>query len=460
MHLPLQSDPLNPFSPIANLSLCSAAPHRILIVGGAYAGISAVLNLLDLSEGKQRPSTYPLPDFGGAKSKRGVSITVIDERDGFFHPVGAPLAHVSKTYTSVMWKRYNLLKELSHACLKFKHGSVKKIDPETCVTEYVDRNGDTHMHPYDFLVLATGLRRHWPAVPKSESHRDYLRDAKALIEKITGGVKDATGRRVVVIGAGAVGIEFAGEVKNNHPSLSVTLVHSRTEVLSSEPLPTEFKQRAKLVLKEEGVELILNNRASVEDLPEGKYKVTLADGTEIIADAVLDTTKKGYPTTNCLPPSCLDDEREVKVTPHLTFQSTIKNFERHFAAGDVVAWSGIKRAGGAMVMGQVAATNLYAEILKQEDPSAGIKQGELPEYPVVMGLAIGKQCVTYDNNGIKWGEDVMKLYFQDDLGWKASLKYLGLTDIEEKQEVKKPAQVVVAEIVRKIEVDPVAVAAA
>jgi apoptosis-inducing factor 2 len=89
------SDPLNPISPISNLSLSSSdspsppetlnsAPHRILIVGGAYAGITAVLNLLDLAQGKQeRPSVYELPNFEGRKSRRGIEITVIDERDGF-----------------------------------------------------------------------------------------------------------------------------------------------------------------------------------------------------------------------------------------------------------------------------------------------------------------------------------------------------------------------------------------
>lgn len=88
------SDPLNPLSPITNLSISESSlpsppatptsPHRILIVGGAYAGISAVLNLLDLQDGKQdRPAAYKLPKFEGRTSKRGVEITVVDERDGF-----------------------------------------------------------------------------------------------------------------------------------------------------------------------------------------------------------------------------------------------------------------------------------------------------------------------------------------------------------------------------------------
>lgn len=64
-------------------NLALGKPHRILIVGCAYGGISAVINLLEYSQGKARQSVYPGPDFGGAKSSRGLDITVIDERDGY-----------------------------------------------------------------------------------------------------------------------------------------------------------------------------------------------------------------------------------------------------------------------------------------------------------------------------------------------------------------------------------------
>ena len=64
-------------------SLSLGSPHRVLVVGCAYGGISAVLNLLDYAQGKSRQSVYPGPDFNGAQSRRGVDITVIDERDGY-----------------------------------------------------------------------------------------------------------------------------------------------------------------------------------------------------------------------------------------------------------------------------------------------------------------------------------------------------------------------------------------
>ncbi|KAF1942834.1 FAD/NAD(P)-binding domain-containing protein [Clathrospora elynae] len=444
---------------LGNLSLSN--PHRVLVVGCAYGGISAVVNLLEYSQGKARQSVYPGPDFKGVRSKRGVEITVIDERDGYFHSVGAPLAHVTPKYTRHMWKRFSHLNELMHSNLHFKHGSVMNINPEAKVAEWCDRNGKTQQQTYDYLVMATGLKRHWPAVPKSGSFEEYQRDGKAFIEKITGG--DPTryaGRRVVVIGAGAVGVEFAAEIKNYYPQIGVTLVHSRSEVLSSEPLPADVKERAKSLLEEEGVDLVLGSRATITDLPNGQFTVTLANGETITADFVIDSTQKGMPTTDILPTECLNEDKEIMVHQSLMFKPTIANASSHFGVGDVIAWSGIKRAGSATVMGQAAAQNIYAAILNSE-LSASSEQyttTELPAWDAVIGLAVGKQCLTYDpKNGIKYGVEVMKGYFGEDLGWAANLKYLGLSDVVER--VDSPLEEVEASKMVEVGMKPVRAAA-
>jgi len=250
----------------------------------------------------------------------------------------------------------------------------------------------------------------------------------------------------VLTHSGAVGVEFAGEIKNYYPGISVTLVHSRQDVLSSEPLPTEVKAKVKSILEEEGVKLVLGNRATVHELSNGRSEVRLADGTVLTADVVLNTTTKGSATTGFLPVECLNDEKEIKITSNLQFQPTIPNAASHFAVGDVVEWSGIKRAGGAMVMGQLAACNVYASILNSEESTSSLPLADLPVYDNVIGLAVGKQCLTYDKkNGVKWGVQLMKDYFQDDLGWAANLRYLRLTDVEETV-FEEPAQVEVHQL--------------
>lgn len=86
--------------------------------------------------------------------------------------------------------------------MTFKHGSVKKIDPELKVAEWLDRSGKTQQQSYDYIIVGTGLKRHWPAVPKTGLYEDYIRDAKALHDRITGGNPNTNDRKVVVIGAG------------------------------------------------------------------------------------------------------------------------------------------------------------------------------------------------------------------------------------------------------------------
>lgn len=83
MRLQAISDVLNPLSPLANLSL--SAPHRVLVVGCAYGGISTVVNLLDCAKGKGLRENYmpEAADFKDKKSKQGLDITVLDERDGY-----------------------------------------------------------------------------------------------------------------------------------------------------------------------------------------------------------------------------------------------------------------------------------------------------------------------------------------------------------------------------------------
>jgi hypothetical protein len=152
----------------------------------------------------------------------------------------------------------------------------------------------------------------------------------------------------------------------------------------------------------------------------------------------------------------------------LMFKDTIPNASSHYGVGDVIAWSGIKRAGSATVMGQAAAQNIYASILNSEIsapsilPSDAISTAphtetgteteryaltELPAWAAVIGLAVGKQCLTYDpTNGMKYGVDVMQGYFGDDLGWAANLKYLGLTDVIEKEGLEEPEKVEMGEV--------------
>jgi len=125
---------------------------------------------------------------------------------------------------------------------------------------------------------------------------------------------------------GAVGIEFAAEVSLHHPTIRAILVHSRSQLLSAEPLlPDEFKSRALKVLQKEGVEVILGQRAHIaKEKKDDLSIITLTDGRVLEAGFVIDARSTSTPSTSFLPREALNEEGYVKAT-HL-YVSSLHSF--------------------------------------------------------------------------------------------------------------------------------------
>jgi NADH dehydrogenase FAD-containing subunit len=223
---------------------------------------------------------------------------------------------------------------------------------------------------------------------------------------------------------------MAAELKLVHPNKSVRLVHSNEKLLSSEPLPDELRDTTLSLVQEAGVEVLLSSR--VKDVTEMKnhhgkeYKVVLGDGKGMLASHVIWAISKAVPTTNYLPTSALDSNQLVKINAKMNFTGEIKNKDHHFAIGDLVSWSGIKRCGAAMAMGHNAAFNIHQQLL--EAGSGGKHKAEFiefPEVPSMIALAVGKKAVSYSPNaGTKVGVEVMRNFFGEDLGLKSKLLFL------------------------------------
>lgn len=69
------------------------------------------------------------------------------------------------------------------------------------------------------------------------------------------------------------------------------------------------------MLREEGVEVILGQRAHIEKAVDGTSKVTLTDGSVIEVGAVFDGRSGVVPVTQCLPSEALDEHGYVKILP-------------------------------------------------------------------------------------------------------------------------------------------------
>ncbi|ATZ48284.1 Bcalo3 [Botrytis cinerea B05.10] len=400
-------------------------PH-ILVIGGAYGGFSVVTNVLNLIEGNPQLSSPlsppPLEDF---KIRTTPRITILDERDGIYHTMGSPLAHSKSEFASEAWRRFDDIPILHRNNVRTIQGKASSIDMASRVATYQENSTSPLMEiPYDYLVVATGASRNWPVVPKSTTREEYLQDIHGHIESLR------RSKRVVIVGGGAVGVEFAAEIKANFPNTEVYLVQSRPHLLHAEPLPNEFKQRAADILTKMGIQLVLGCRVTKildDSTPGFKSMVTLSNGMRLGADHVIQTNSLHVARTEFLPKKVLDSHGCINVRPTLQFPSDLVNADFHYAAGDVVSWSGIKRVGNAFIMGQHVATNIVRQICSsrvKENPTA---LAVCPQIKPMMALSIGDTALVYpkDEND-SWGEEQQNLVVGRGLGIDLCSAYLRL----------------------------------
>ncbi|CAI7671165.1 unnamed protein product [Penicillium pancosmium] len=410
----------------SNDGVPGARSYRVLIIGGSYAGLSTALTLVDLSRGRIPRFSYDR-EIAPPAHRIPVDITVVDERDGYYHLIGSPKSLACEKFASDSWTRFQDIPGLKSSGINFIRGSVSSVD-FAAKTAHIDET-DTKAkrnESYDYLVVGSGLRRTFPTVPQSQVRADFIAEAKSHAEEIQ---KSREG--VVVVGGGAVGVEMAAELKILYPDQKITLIHSRNRLLSSEPLPDDFAERVESCLREVGVETILGQRVvetTAVDTENGRrvWRLTLADGRELTTGLVLSAISRSIPTSTYLPSDALNEDGYVKIHPSLQLSGSIPNAESHYCVGDLAAWPGIKRCGGAMHMGHYAGHNLYEHLMAQ---SAGSKPDvkNLNPFPNVIGLAVGKKAVSWTpDEGTKHGEELMTSLFGEDMGNSNCWNYMQL----------------------------------
>lgn len=329
------------------------------------------------------------------------------------------MAFSDKKYAEKNWVEYKNVTILQRPDVQFVHGSVTKVDPAT-KTATIRESSDQHerTETYDFFISATGLRRVWPVVPSALTKKAYLIEMNRHIDAVT-----SSSDPVLVVGGGAVGIEMAAELKTVQPNVKVTLAHSRAKLLSAEPLPEQVQDCALELTRASGVECLLEHRLT-RSTPiknaagQDAYEVEFENGHKMTASVVIMAISKSVPSTDFLPKEALSEEGLVNVSPSLQLKNKdIPNSESHFAIGDQINWSGIKRCGGAMHQGKYAGLNIH-QLMQRELEGAEVKFNEIGEVPPMIGLAVGKQGISYGPEGMKSGPQVMQYFFEEDLGFK------------------------------------------
>ncbi|KAJ7293142.1 FAD/NAD(P)-binding domain-containing protein [Mycena rebaudengoi] len=234
---------------------------------------------------------------------------------------------------------------------KFVQGKVARIQTEKKGGFVVVENGE--QLPYDVLVLAPGSL--WEGALDMPDN-----SPKALKESVLNSRETfKKAQKIVLAGGGAVGLEFAGEIKDAWPEKEVTIVHGDNELLNP-TYKASFRKALEKGLRARGVKIILND--FIDEFPAaGPAVVKTRNGHHIDADLVL-ATRGPRPNTafvvQSLGDSAVDEKNQIRVKRTL-------QLEQHpniFAIGDANNIVEQKQVMKALAHSAIVASNIVAYI--------------------------------------------------------------------------------------------------
>ncbi|CAM1511519.1 Fc.00g090320.m01.CDS01 [Cosmosporella sp. VM-42] len=207
---------------------------------------------------------------------------------------------------------------------EFILGAATGIDPTSKTVTVSTDSGDREV-TYDYLVLATGANGANDSMPwkASGTHEEILFSLHETSQKV------GKAEHVVIAGAGATGVELAGEIQYEYPSKSVILISADKSLVGGDSIAGAVERE----LVRLGVKMRKGVRVGEAKVrPDGKTEVKLSDGEAIVTDLYLPTMGL-RPNTGFLPGEWLNDHRYVDVDEMMR----VKGVENVWAAGDVVS---------------------------------------------------------------------------------------------------------------------------
>lgn len=244
---------------------------RLVIIGGVAAGASAAARARRLSEAAQITVIERGPDVSFANC-------------GLPYYIGGEIADRSRLAVQTPESLAKLLgiEVLARTAVV----SIDRIRKVVVVREVaavgVAGGGGTERElPYDKLVIATGAAPLRPPLPGIDDARVLTLRNLQDMDRIKAAANTAT--RVLVVGAGFIGLEMAEQLRRI--GKTVTLAEAADQVLP--PLDPEIAAPMAEVLRAEGVELVLGDGLAAFE-PEGAtLAARLKSGRKIATDLVV-----------------------------------------------------------------------------------------------------------------------------------------------------------------------------
>ncbi|GAA2863815.1 hypothetical protein Acy02nite_72370 [Actinoplanes cyaneus] len=299
--------------------------RTVVIIGGGYGG-TLVAKELDAD----------------------ANVILIDPREGFVNAAASLRALTRPAWAPNAFFPYGTLLERG---LVIRDRAVS-VDPQGVTLASGERVRADH------LVLATGSDYSYPAKPRpgATAIAEQLDDLRETHKELSGAT------RVLILGAGPVGLELAGEIKDVWPDKGVIIVDRTAELLLGF-LP-EVRDSLHGQLTERGIELRLGTSLTAPPpVPAGRiarFAVTTDSGEQIAADIWFRAfglqINTGYLADGRLTP--LTGHGMIPVTDHLN----VRGYDHVYAIGDVADLPDPKMASYAMEHAVIVADNIRAQL--------------------------------------------------------------------------------------------------
>jgi NADH dehydrogenase FAD-containing subunit len=301
----------------------------VVVVGGGYAGIAAARELDDVAD-----------------------VVLVEPRDAFVHNVAALRGLVDPVWTDRLFLPYDRLLVRGRVA----RDRAVRVDAEAVTL------GSGERIAADYIVLATGSAYPFPAKVDVEDGATARARIRAAHDSL------ARSGAVLLLGAGPVGLELAGEITAMWADKTVTIVDPADDVVSGR-FDEEFRAELRRQLDALGVELVLGT-SLLREPPSAPgeartFTATTRSGREITADIWFRcfgvTPATGYLAGE------LAAGRQANGHVRVTDQLRLPGHDHVFAIGDITAIPEAKMAKAAGQHAEVAATNIRTLIQGGED---------------------------------------------------------------------------------------------
>ncbi|AOZ72551.1 FAD-dependent oxidoreductase [Boudabousia tangfeifanii] len=311
---------------------------RVVVVGGGYGGITVAGGLDDIAE-----------------------VTLVEQKDQFVHHAASLRAAVDPVWSRAIFMPYTRL---------LRNGRVINAPAMGVQGNKVYVAGHDPIEA-DYIVFATGSTYPYPAkhmVSKSAV-------AQARLEQTRENLKNA--EKVLLVGVGTVGIEFAGELSSAYPNLEITMVEKQDQILGTHDYTDELRKIITKQLEERGIKVItgatLGYNPPIDMGALSRFQVETTNGEKLEADMWFQCygsqTASGYLAAEFS--DVLRPNGQIKVDKYLR----VEGRENVYAVGDITDVNESKRADAARAHARVVVANIRDQI-EGRSPSTTYSAGK------------------------------------------------------------------------------------